>query len=77
MAYGVPGQGIRSTLQLWQHRILQPTVPGRGIEPVSWRCRDTMDPVMSQRECQDNYFNVFLKIDINTETSTVNKMLDF
>ena len=59
-AYGVSGPWVRSEPQLqpmlWQHRILNPLRQAR-IEPASWLCRDTANPVVPQQEFPLSFFN--------------------
>ena len=63
MAYGVPGPGNRSKLQLWPV-LLPPQCLIRsfnplcqaGVRPASWCCRDATDPVMPQGELQGELF---------------------
>ena len=52
-AYGVPGPGIRSELQLSKAAaILDPLTDCTrlGVKPESWHCRDTADPLAAQQE---------------------------
>ena len=53
-AYGVPWPGIRSELQLWQCRVLNPLSQARdqtGV-PASQQRRGAADPAMPQQELQ-------------------------
>ena len=53
LAYGVPGPGIRSEQQL------QPTpdplthCARPGIKPMSWCCRDAVNPIAPQLELME------------------------
>lgn len=53
--YGVSGPGIWFECLLWPTQQLQQcqdlysTVPGPGIKPASWHCRDAADPIMALR----------------------------
>ena len=59
-AYVVPRPGIRSEPQL-RHTVATPDplthCAGSGIEPASWCCGDTADPMVPQQE----YLNFYLK----------------
>lgn len=52
-AFGVPGPGIRDlscSCDLRHSQIPWSHCAGLGIDPVSWHCRDSADPVAPQRE---------------------------
>ena len=56
-AYGIPGPGVRSELQLWPAGVamLDPLThrAGPGMQPVSWCCRDATDAVVPWQELRE------------------------